>query len=657
MIFVKKVINKTIGILLTVVMLALILPSGIVLTASAYEADTVAVVGETEYASLLDALTAVNADTAATASSETVEIKIVKDCEFNTTTAYNPRAKLRIYGDMSDGVKKTVSLTGYAAGATNTFFYVTGNANTYVTVEDLAFTATGGIPFSVNNYATLYLKNCDVTAGGTGAVCAAKAQNNGNLIIDGGNYTSSSTNTSASVILSCPDNTGGGESVKILGGNFESANGTVVNVQSGDVKIFGGNYIYSGTANKPAVSLTLGNVEIIDGYFETGVGASLCLDATQSTVTTAEDAVTSTMIIHGGTFINKNSSNNNSFAIRPRKGAMTVVYGGEFISNGACMGVGESSNGGWLYVFGGTFKKTATAGYDSLDFNVNSTSQNMKNIYIYSGEFYTAKDEDSNLLKDAVKTSGSVSAKTNLVNPDALTVEQVATTETYGEVQFQLKTTISYDASLDTTKKATVTLPDGIVVGTDSVWRAFNRIACDGSTVALTENFTDTLDVSRNIDLFMDYGSYSADNLTFSGANVTKLVSDTTVFGAECFAQITDGTTAESEKTNLRIVSGINSKDFAAAGYIISVSNSTPQYGASKSTVKELTYLYNSVNAGSKVYTASEIGGAYILALEIRDIPGASFGSEIYIRPYAVDADGVIHYGNTASLTVNSIIG
>lgn len=603
MIFVKKVINKTIGILLTVVMLALLLPSGIVLTVSAYEADTVAVVGETEYTSLLEALKAVNADTAATASSETVEIKIVKDCEFNTTTAYNPRAKLRIYGDMSDGVKKTVSLTGYASGATNTFFYVTGNANTYVTVEDLAFTATGGIPFSVNNYATLYLKNCDITVGGTASVCAARAQNNGNLIIDGGNYISTST------------------------------------------------------GNAPAIALTKGNVEIIDGYFET-TGGSLCLDATQDTATTAEDAMVSTMIIHGGTFINKNSSTTNSFAIRPRRGAMTVVYGGEFISNGACMGVGESSNGGWLYVFRGTFKKTATAGYDSLDYNVNTATsgiQNMKNVYIYSGEFYTAKDEDSNLLKGA--TISSLGIKMNLVNPDALTVEQVATTETYGDVQFQLKTTISYDASLDTTKKSTVTLPDGRVVGTDSVWRAFNRIACDGSTVALTENFTDTLDVSRNIDLFMDYGSYSADNLTFSGANVTKLVSDTTVFGAECFAQITDGTTAESEKTNLRIVSGINSKDFAAAGYIISVSNSTPQYGASKSTVKELTYLYNSVNAGSKVYTASEIGGAYILALEIRDIPGASFGSEIYIRPYAVDADGVIHYGNTASLTVNSIIG
>ena len=417
--------------------------------------------------------------------------------------------------------------------------------------------------------------------------------------------------------------------------------------------IRGGKYV----SNTNTVSADSASVVIYDGFFE-GNG-DIVLDATQSTATTAENEVTTSITVYDGTFINRKEATSASFAVRPRKGAMTKIYGGEFVSYGAPIGVGETGNGGWLYVFGGSFKKIAADGYNTVDFNVTASSAAAKNIYLYGGEYYTGKTTDASLLAGAYKTYED--AKYNRVNPEALTITQGETTDTYTDekvtdFQFQCKTTISYDLTKDATAALSVTLPGGLTVGTDSAYRAFDRIACDGSTVALLADITDTVKAPALDALTVDYDGHTAAALDLSACtNLTEIKADTVLFTGADYFQLAN---SNETSTDIRFVTAIDkaeSAEYVKAGFLISLGNRTPRMGGAKVITTETREVYTSLRAAEEDVAAPD--GAYWLACAVRGIPADAYDTVIWIRPYAVDADGNVVYGASFAVCVADGLG
>ena len=117
------------------------------------------------------------------------------------------------------------------------------------------------------------------------------------------------------------------------------------------------------------------------------------------------------------------------------------------------------------------------------------------------------------------------------------------------------------------------------------------------------------------------------------------------------YAQIKVGDVENT--TDIRFVSAFkgNPGDYSEVGYYISLSVPNPHKADSYPLVSST--LYKSVLAAGAPKVAPE--GCLWLALGINGIPAANADTPIYIRPYAVKADGTVVLGKVMTVTVNEI--
>ena len=661
-------VKKIVSVVLTAVLVALMLPMNI-LPVSAADGYAVIVTGgvedATHYATLNEALDAVQASVVATAKPESIPvIRVYGEVELQGS-AYNIRRSLTVEGG-NETAKISVLSTGsgiFATGKADKTVNDTDNGMPLISFKNIEVTSSTADAVFAVAIANLALENCtvnndkskcvnfrgdNVTLDVTGGSMTAKTvainntqYSNVKVTLDGGTYTGDGhliyNNAADNFDLLIKNGVFNAKTTKNVirhEGTNASANIEILNAEMTGV-------------DTPVIQLNAAaNLKIWGGTYTTDADPAV-FNFRQPTATTGEAESVVKAYFYGGTYIQK-SDKSDRFCMRPWNGASLSIYGGDYItSSGRVLGVGTSTATGFLYVFGGTFRKLTSAGAGSVGYN------GVGNVYLYGGEFYTAKDADANLLKGAKDSKGNL---INLVNQDALTVEQVDTDETYEGVTFQKKTTLSYDLTGDTTANLSVTLPGGLTVGTDSAYRAFDRIACDGSTVALLADITDTVKAPALDALTVDYDGHTAAALDLSACtNLTEIKADTVLFTGADYFQLAN---SSETSTDIRFVTAIDkaeSAEYVKAGFLISLGNRTPRMGGAKVITTETREVYTSLRAAEEDVAAPD--GAYWLACAVRGIPAAEYDTVIWIRPYAVDADGNVVYGASFAVCVADVLG
>ncbi len=115
--------------------------------------------------------------------------------------------------------------------------------------------------------------------------------------------------------------------------------------------------------------------------------------------------------------------------------------------------------------------------------------------------------------------------------------------------------------------------------------------------------------------------------------------------------QITAGTTAESESTNMRLVSYVDSLDYESVAFNVTVNGETVAY--------EVTTVYSSINAdGAAITDPSSVfeGAAYFVAIVIEGIPADSFGSEIEVSVTWTDLEGNATTSDARSIVISDTL-
>ena len=661
-------VKKIVSVVLTAVLVALMLPMNI-LPVSAADGYAVIVTGgvedATHYATLNEALDAVQASVVATAKPESIPvIRVYGEVELQGS-AYNIRRSLTVEGG-NETAKISVLSTGsgiFATGKADKTVNDTDNGMPLISFKNIEVTSSTADAVFAVAIANLALENCtvnndkskcvnfrgdNVTLDVTGGSMTAKTvainntqYSNVKVTLDGGTYTGDGhliyNNAADNFDLLIKNGVFNAKTTKNVirhEGTNASANIEILNAEMTGV-------------DTPVIQLNAAaTMKIWDGTYTTDADPAV-FNLRQATATTSEAESAVKAYLYGGTYIQK-SNLAERFCMRPWNGASLSIYGGDYItSSGRVLGVGTSTATGFLYVFGGTFRKLTSAGAGSVGYN------GVGNVYLYGGEFYTAKDADANLLKGAKDSKGNL---INLVNQDALTVEQVDTDETYEGVTFQKKTTLSYDLTGDTTAALSVTLPGGLTVGTDSAYRAFDRIACDGSTVALLADITDTVKAPALDALTVDYDGHTATALDLSACtNLTEIKADTVLFTGADYFQLANSNETSTDIRFVTAIDKVESAEYVKAGFLISLGNRTPRMGGAKVIATETREVYTSLRAAEEDVAAPD--GAYWLACAVRGIPADAYDTVIWIRPYAVDADGNVVYGASFAVCVADVLG
>lgn len=661
-------VKKIVSVVLTAVLVALMLPMNI-LPVSAADGYAVIVTGgvedATHYATLNEALDAVQASVVATAKPESIPvIRVYGEVELQGS-AYNIRRSLTVEGG-NETAKISVLSTGsgiFATGKADKTVNDTDNGMPLISFKNIEVTSSTADAVFAVAIANLALENCtvnndkskcvnfrgdNVTLDVTGGSMTAKTvainnsqYSNVKVTLDGGTYTGDGhliyNNAADNFDLLIKNGVFNAKTTKNVirhEGTNASANIEILNAEMTGV-------------DTPVIQLNAAaNLKIWGGTYTTDADPAV-FNFRQPTATTGEAESVVKAYFYGGTYIQK-SDKSDRFCMRPWNGASLSIYGGDYItSSGRVLGVGTSTATGFLYVFGGTFRKLTSAGAGSVGYN------GVGNVYLYGGEFYTAKDADANLLKGAKDSKGNL---INLVNQDALTVEQVDTDETYEGVTFQKKTTLSYDLTGDTTANLSVTLPGGLTVGTDSAYRAFDRIACDGSIVALLADITDTVKAPALDALTVDYDGHTAAALDLSACtNLTEIKADTVLFTGADYFQLANSNETSTDIRFVTAIDKVESAEYVKAGFLISLGNRTPRMGGAKVITTETREVYTSLRAAEEDVAAPD--GAYWLACAVRGIPADAYDTVIWIRPYAVDADGNVVYGASFAVCVADVLG
>lgn len=135
----------------------------------------------------------------------------------------------------------------------------------------------------------------------------------------------------------------------------------------------------------------------------------------------------------------------------------------------------------------------------------------------------------------------------------------------------------------------------------------------------------------------------STDHLAF------KKWVDAAVMGVK--VQITTGTTANSESTDMRIVSSVDSLMYSDAGFFITIGSKTTRVSCRTVYTKligvdgEVVFDYSP----DKLFCASS---NYFTTFTLKNIPTDYFETEIKITPYWVTIDGTMVKGTGVSKTV-----
>ena len=100
------------------------------------------------------------------------------------------------------------------------------------------------------------------------------------------------------------------------------------------------------------------------------------------------------------------------------------------------------------------------------------------------------------------------------------------------------------------------------------------------------------------------------------------------------------GTTADTETTSIRLVTGVDSLQYEKVGFEVKIGNN-------EANTYDTTKVYPSIKANGQVVKAEDFdaNAAYLAAIVLTDIPKASYDTGIYVKPYVVTLDGEKVYG------------
>ena len=518
--------KKILSIMLVTVMVAAMIPFGAIFAsadAPTYAADTVAVVNGTEVKA--DGLQA-----AIDAAPIGGTIDIVKDFTIATIS----------FAKAADGYQKEWKINGNGKTITSTSTATKiGSDTTYlmtfkeVTVEiDSLKIVTPANGVQLNAYASVTLKNCEIYTGGTKAGLSIAAATRPDADITNG--------TTALHVNSYY------AKLTVNGGTYKAygPGGYVANVK-GTANFLAGNFVGEDTSFVVRVS----NDNLSD-----------------------MSKIQSVMNIYSGLYIkpviNRNTTKggNNTVSdggvLRADKGAIANIYGGQFANlsdvvkiGGTQVGqtrdylllAGESSNGGFVHIFGGDFYSFMTANingaYSQLigsfaghNATVGSKAHSQLNFFIYGGNFYSSvPTREYNVKAIADKTTDSL----NRVSADmyTATTTENQTVTVYGqEYTGVTKWALTYaqptEAPAGATVKVTTAdnkvyyLKDTSVTGTYSsaptytapaFTQAINAVAQNGSTIELLSDITIAQAEILNRDLTVTIDGKSK-TLTLTGA-------------------------------------------------------------------------------------------------------------------------------------------
>ncbi len=369
-----------------------------------------------------------------------------------------------------------------------------------------------------------------------------------------------------------------------------------------------------------------------------------------------------------------------------------------------------------LYIYGGTYKTTAAAGRAIL---VNKNSH----AYIYGGEFEAAGITIANSQEDPNGTKKPEGTPDN-----AHVAEGASHVYIYGG-SFKVTGNTADNFVFRPWKGAAVTVyggtfeaPNGSAVfgAGESGTRGyvyiyggtFIKSAATGTTL-LHNNYNDSNDwkdkyyyiyggtfytakaddirayragndandrynraygevVYTDIDRIYNGKTY-ADAVTVSAKTPTGVRYAEDLF-ANAYQQVTRGTTANSEKTNLRLVVEVKNSELEnvkSLGFWLSGDNPNVMDRAElDNSIEKITdkgnihFIYNSVveNAGAKANVTYAREGYSFVVVEIKDIQKVDFGDDIYFRIYAEETNEatgatVIHVSDVKTAGVYKSIG
>ena len=119
-------------------------------------------------------------------------------------------------------------------------------------------------------------------------------------------------------------------------------------------------------------------------------------------------------------------------------------------------------------------------------------------------------------------------------------------------------------------------------------------------------------------------------------------------------AQITAGTTSESEKTNMRFVTTVDSLDYEKIGFVVTIEGREEQTVAT-TVVYEQLFAVGSNNKVDTLTPSKEFSpiSTYFGAYSYLNIPMEDFDTKFTVTPYWITLDGTMVRGETVEKTVS----
>ena len=179
-----------------------------------------------------------------------------------------------------------------------------------------------------------------------------------------------------------------------------------------------------------------------------------------------------------------------------------------------------------------------------------------------------------------------------------------------------------------------------------------DAVTCD------KESYTATWYTDPECTTPYDFNAAVTSDLTlYAGWKITQGTS-------RVYAQISAGTTSTSTSADMRFVAAIDNVGFDEAGFVLV---SYPEDyadldailvvdGTECNTMKTNT-VWTSINAAGSVVTAADLGGKYIFALTVTNIPSKKGGFDINIGVKAYAKLGaLVYYSNAKTYCVNDFL-
>ncbi|MDO4743077.1 MAG: DUF4886 domain-containing protein, partial [bacterium] len=120
--------------------------------------------------------------------------------------------------------------------------------------------------------------------------------------------------------------------------------------------------------------------------------------------------------------------------------------------------------------------------------------------------------------------------------------------------------------------------------------------------------------------------------------------------------QLASQTTVDSESTNIRLLSTVDSLDYDNVGYDIAIDGD--EYSFQTRTVYSSVYAVDSTGKRN-LYTAGQVGvqdvSNYIFCLEIKNVPKEFFDKKISVTPFWT-VDGIKVYGKSRKVAVHGYL-